>query len=131
MFAAAALSPPKDMKMQFPEWTKPSVYGALVGATVLAIGGFSLGGWVTGGTAAQMAKAMSHKEVTMALVPVCVDMAANDPARADKLRKIDESPRYDRHTAVMNAGWATVPGTSAANRDLARACLDGLDLDKS
>ena len=31
--------------------------------------------------------------------------------------------------AVMAAGWATVPGAEAPNRDLAQACIQGLNLD--
>ena len=117
--------------MKFPEWTKPGIYGALGGAAAVAIAGFSIGGWVTGGTAERMAKTMSDKQVTMALVPVCVDIAANDPERASKVKSIKNAARYNQHTEVMNAGWATVPGTTAANRDLARACLDELNLDES
>lgn len=117
--------------MNFPEWTKPGIYGAVAGAVVLAIGGFTVGGWVTGSTAEQQAKAMSQKEVTMALVPVCLDNAATDPARATKVQTIQAASGYNRVAAVMNTGWATVPGTEAANRDLARACIDGLKLDAS
>jgi hypothetical protein len=29
----------------------------------------------------------------------------------------------------MAAGWATVPGAEAANRDLAQACIEVLDLE--
>ncbi len=50
---------------------------------------------------------------------------------ADIVKTIKEKAGYNRFTAVMNAGWATVPGTTAANRDLAKACIDGLNLDAS
>lgn len=117
--------------MKYPEWTKPAVYGAAAGAIVVAIAGFSVGGWVTGGTAEKMARVMSNEQVTMALVPVCIDLADKDPERASKVKLINEAALYNRHNEVMNAGWATVPGTTAANRELARACLDGLKLDES
>lgn len=45
----------KGNVVQTPDWLKPALYGALAGATALAIAGFSWGGWVTGGTAEQIA----------------------------------------------------------------------------
>ena len=41
--------------MTFPEWTKPGIYGALVGAVAVSILGFSWGGWTTAGGAKEMA----------------------------------------------------------------------------
>ena len=41
--------------MNIPEWLKPALYGAAAGAGALAIIGFTWGGWVTGGTAKEMA----------------------------------------------------------------------------
>ena len=35
--------------MNTPEWLKPGVYGALIGAAFVGIVGFSWGGWVTDG----------------------------------------------------------------------------------
>jgi hypothetical protein len=31
----------------------------------------------------------------------------------------------------MEAGWATVPGAESPDRNLAAACIDGLELDAS
>ena len=42
--------------MTFPEWTKPGVYGALVGAVAVSILGFTWGGWTTAGSADEMAR---------------------------------------------------------------------------
>ena len=42
--------------MNTPAWLKPGAYGAALGATTLAIVGFSWGGWVTDSTAQQKAK---------------------------------------------------------------------------
>jgi len=117
--------------MNTPEWTKPAVYGALVGAVVVSIIGFSWGGWVTGGTADKMAKVMSHENVIAALLPMCVDMSATDADRDAKLAAIREVSSYRRRDAVMEAGWATVPGADAPNRDLAQACVAALEIDAS
>lgn len=130
-YSEAALSPSWNQIMNLPEWTKPGLYGALSGAIIVSIGEFTVGGWVTGSSAAKMSKAMAYSEVTDALVPVCLDSAAADPARVEQFAAIQEAPSYNRPNVVMDAGWATPPGTETPNRDLAKACLAGLDLDAS
>lgn len=115
--------------MNSPEWLKPGIYGALVGAAFVGIAGFSWGGWVTGGTAREQAVAMSRQDVVAAMVPVCLDMARVDPERAAALDTIRAAQSYKRRDALMATGWATMPGTDAPNRDIAQACLASLDVD--
>lgn len=117
--------------MNTPEWLKPGVYGAIFGAALVGIVGFSWGGWVTGGTAHDRAMAMSHEDVVAAMVPVCLDMARTDPDRMAKLAAIRDTSTYQRRTALMETGWATVPGAEAPDRDIALACLASLDVDKT
>lgn len=117
--------------MNLPEWTKPGVYGVVVGAIAATFLGFSWGGWTTGGTADKMAKDFASEEVTKAMVPVCLDMSAADPERIGKLATIQDASGYNRRKAIMDAGWATLPGTEAPNSDLAIACIEGLELDAS
>ncbi len=117
--------------MNTPEWLKPGIYGALIGAAFVGIAGFTWGGWVTGGTAHDRAMAMSRDDVVAAMVPVCLDMARTDPERAAKLATIRAVSTYQRRDALMEAGWATVPGADAPNRDIAQACLASLDVDGS
>lgn len=117
--------------MTTPEWLKPGLYGAAAGAVAVSIIGFSWGGWVTGGSASKMARSMAHEEVTSAMVPVCLEMSRVDPDRIAKLATIRSAASYKRRDAVMEAGWATVPGAESPDRDLAAACIDGLELDAS
>lgn len=117
--------------MTFPEWTKPGVYGALVGAAAVSILGFTWGGWTTAGSADEMAQNLASEEVTLAMVPVCLDLSETDVARVEKLATLQEASRFQRRDAMMETGWATLPGTDAPSRDLAEACLAGLELDGS
>lgn len=117
--------------MTTPEWLKPGVYGALVGAVFVGVVGFTWGGWMTGSNADKMASAMARDEVVSAMVPVCLDMARDDPDRATQLATIRDASSYKRRDAIMATGWATMPGADAPNRALAQACIDGLDLDAS
>lgn len=117
--------------MNTPEWLKPGIQGAVVGAVFTVIAGFSWGGWVTGGSAEEMASDLANDNVIAALLPVCVDMARTDADRIAKLATIREATNYKRRDAIMEAGWATVPGSDAPNRDLAQACIAGLELGES
>jgi hypothetical protein len=115
--------------MNSPEWLKPGLYGAVIGGAFVAIVGFTWGGWVTSGTAQDRAVALSEEDVVAAMVPVCLDMARTDPARMAKLTAIREASTYQRRDALMDVGWATVPGTETPDRDIAQACLASLDVD--
>ncbi len=117
--------------MNAPEWLKPGIYGAVIGAVFVGVVGFTWGGWVTGGTANDRAMAMSRDDVVASMVPVCLDMARSDPVQADKLATIRAASTYQRRDALMEAGWATMPGTDAPDRDIAQACLAALDVDRS
>ena len=117
--------------MNTPEWLKPGIYGALIGGVFVGVVGFSWGGWMTGGSADKMANAMSRDNVIAALVPICVDMARTDTQGAEKITTIKEATSFKRKDAVMAAGWATVPGSQTPNKDLAQACIEGLNLDGS
>jgi hypothetical protein len=117
--------------MNTPEWLKPGIYGAVIGAVFVGVVGFTWGGWVTGGTSNDRAMAMSRDDVVASMVPVCLDMARSDPARAAKLATIRAASTYQRRDALIAAGWATMPGTDAPDRDIAQACLAALDVDGS
>ena len=114
--------------MTTPEWLKPGIYGAVIGAVFVGIVGFSWGGWMTGGGANKMASAMSHDNVITALVPICLDVSRADPDRIGQLATIRAASTYKRREALMDTGWATVPGSDAPDRDLAEACLAALEI---
>ncbi len=117
--------------MTTPEWLKPGIYGALLGAAFVGIVGFSWGGWVTGSSAEKLAGKTAEDRVIAALVPFCLDMSRTDNERVAKLATIREASSFKRRDAVMETGWATMPGSAGPNRDLAQARIEGLDLDAS
>ena len=117
--------------MTFPEWTKPGVYGALIGAVAVSILGFTWGGWTTAGSAQDMADSFATEQVTLAMVPVCLDRSQADADRTAKLLTLQEATSYQRRNAMMETGWATLPGNENPNRDLADACLAKLALEGS
>ena len=117
--------------MTFPEWTKPGVYGAFVGAVAVSIFGFTWGGWTTAGSADEMARSFAADEVTLAMVPVCLNLSEADTERTTKLAALQEASSFQQRKAMMETGWATLPGTDTPSRDLADACIARLELDGS
>ena len=109
--------------MNIPEWLKPGLFGAAAGAVALAIIGFSWGGWVTGGTAKQMAADQAQLEVVAALLPICIEQSKQDPQVEATLAQLRDASSYYRSDMLMKAGWATMPGSSDPNRDVASACM--------
>lgn len=112
--------------MHTPAWLKPGIYGAILGAVGLSIIGFSWGGWVTQGTAARMAASQASTDVVAALTGICVDQSRRDPALAQKLADLKATAIYKQADFVMSTGWATMPGQTEGNRDVAKMCVGKL-----
>ena len=112
--------------MHVPVWTKPALWGAVVGAIGMAIVGFSQLGWKTAGSAERVAQDRADTAVVAALVPFCVIKAQQDPDKAmlAKLRAEDSS--YSRDELVTKAGWAAVGGDASPDGALVNACSDKL-----
>jgi dienelactone hydrolase len=116
----------EETLMNVPEGFKPALYGAVAGAVALAIVGFSWGGWVTGGMAKEMAADQARLEVVAALVPICLQQSSQDPGIVETLALMKDAYFNERRDMVIKAGWATMPGSSDPNRNVARACMEEL-----
>lgn len=114
--------------MNSPDWLKPGIHGALLGAVLAGALGFTWGGWVTPGTLDARAMAMARDNFVASMVPVCLDMARTDPERAAKLDTIRAAATDQRRDALIATGWATMPGADAPDRDVAQSCLAALEL---
>lgn len=116
----------RGKEMQLPEWVKPALGGAAGGAIALAILGFSMGGWVTAGTAQTMATTAANQAVVAALVPHCLAQAQSDPQASVVLAELKEARAMNRRTVIEKAGWATPINEERPNRALAQACQEAL-----
>jgi hypothetical protein len=112
--------------MEVPVWTKPALWGAVVGAIGIAIVGFSQLGWKTAGSAERLAQERADTAVVAALVPFCVTKAQLDPDKAILVKLRAEDSSYTRGDMVTKAGWATVGANIAPDSALADACSDKL-----
>jgi pimeloyl-ACP methyl ester carboxylesterase len=118
--------------------SKTVLFWACAGSAVLAtVVGFSWGGWVTGGTAREMAEQSAAQGRQEVAALVCVErfMAAPDmAAQLTALKGIDRS--YQRDKFVEDGGWAIIPvgssaeastpGSSADHRKAAGLCAEEL-----
>ena len=112
--------------MKTQEWLKPGLYGAVAGAVAATIVGFAWGGWVTGGTADKMASDVARLEVVAALVPICVEQSNQDPKVVETMAQLKDASSYQRSNLLMETGWATMPGSTDPNRQVAAACMAAL-----
>jgi pimeloyl-ACP methyl ester carboxylesterase len=88
--------------MNIPKSTKPAIWGAVGGAVATIVIGFSWGGWITGGAAANMQKAVAQTAVVQAFTPLCVVKAEQQP---EQISLMQELSRYQRDDFVIEAGW--------------------------
>lgn len=94
-----------------------------VGASALtmAVGFFGLG-WVTGGTAADMANdARNQGHAELASV-VCAENFRAYPAALEQHQQISEMSGFRQRQFVEGQPWALVPGADSVRRDVAQLC---------
>ncbi len=103
---------------------KPFFWTAIGGAIVITILGFSWWGWVTGGTAQQMAAQMAEEAVTERLAKICVYQFGQDPEKDQKLKELKEKSSWERDDYVKEQGWATMPGEDEPDRGAADKCVE-------
>ena len=96
----------------------PGICGAIIGAFILLMVGFGWGGWVTTGTANQMAKTAIIDQ----LVPICVGQFNMDSDKAAKLAEMKKGDSWKRGDFVAKQGWATMPGSTEINDLVAENC---------
>lgn len=118
--------------MQVPSETKPALWGAAGGAAVLAVLGFTWGGWTTAGTANRLADERADSAVVATLTPICVEkfkQSGDAVANLAALTKI--SSTWEQGHFIEKGGWATRPGATSSDYVLARACAEKLVQAKS
>ena len=113
--------------MKVPVWLKPGIWGAIIGAVVIMIIGFSWMGWTLGHTAKRMVSEGSESAVTAALTPFCVSSFLKQPDAAKKLALLrEDTSSYTQRDIIEKAGFATMPGNTGPSSGLAEACATAL-----
>jgi hypothetical protein len=99
------------------------VWSCLGSVVVALIVGFTWGGWVTGGTARDMAATAGDESRWELASVICVEkfLAAPDAqAQLVELKAIDSS--YRQRQFIEEGGWAVMPSKDEATRQAADLC---------
>ena len=59
-----------------------------------------------------------------ALSLICVEQSKRDPQLAERVAAIKAASSWNRSDLVMKNGWATMPGITEANSQVAKDCAD-------
>jgi hypothetical protein len=111
-------------KLREAHLSKKGVFGMMLVAAVLTmLVGFNWGGWVTGANVQKQVSAATQKAVTLRLAPICVSQFNLDTAKAAKLTELKAiTSSYGQVDYVKKQGWATMPGETRADDNVAGAC---------
>lgn len=97
--------------------------GIVIGAVASTVIGFSWGGWVTGGTANKLAADQASAAVLTVLTPICVAKFLQDgDAQANLAALRGISSNWEQGEYLEKGGFATPPGATSSDYQLARAC---------
>ena len=98
---------------------------AAVAVATMAIG-FGAGGWVTGGTAAEMAKDASDNARAELVANACVQKYAAHDTFATDLAALKAASSWKQGDMVADGGWATLAGMKEPLDNAARLCANKL-----
>jgi hypothetical protein len=106
------------------DWDKIKLgsWSALGGAIVLAFVGFNYGGWVTGGTAAAMAKDIAANAVAERLGTICVAQFNQDSDKGQKVKEMKDKDTWDKGRFIEKQSWAIMPGDDKPDSRVADSC---------
>ena len=106
------------------DWEKIKLgsWSAVGGAIVLAVVGFNYGGWVTGGTAAAMAKDIAADAVAERLGTICVAQSNQDSSKGLKLKEMKDKDAWDKGRFIEKQNWAIMPGEDKPDSRVADSC---------
>ena len=97
--------------------------GIAIGAIASMAIGFSWGGWVTGATAHKLAAEQASTAVVAVLTPIRVEkFLQNSDAQANLAALREISSNWQQGQYLEKGGWATRPGATSSDYELARAC---------
>ena len=110
------------------DWEKIKLgsWSAIGGAIVLAYAGFNYGGWVTGGSAAAMAKEIAADAVAERLGTICVAQFNRDSEKGHKLKEMKGKDSWDRGRYIETQSWAIMPGEDKPESKVADVCAKHL-----
>ncbi|WP_209427507.1 hypothetical protein [Pararhodobacter sp. SW119] len=104
--------------------SKTTLVWSCVGSVVVALViGFTLGGWVTGGTAREMQETAGQEGRFDLASAICVENFMAQPDARERLIELQEINSTFRQRQFIESGdWAVMPGRESASRQAADLC---------
>jgi hypothetical protein len=107
--------------------TKTTLFWSAAGAAVLTmVVGFAWGGWVTGGTATQMAQDAAQQSTAKLAAVICVERFINAHDAPAQLAALKETSRWQRKRFVEDGNWTTLTGFEQPVSGAADLCAEQL-----
>jgi len=110
------------------DWEKIKLgsWSAVGGAIFAVYVGFNWGGWVTGGSAAAMAKDIAAAAVAERLGSICVAQFDKDSDKSQKIQEMKAKDSWDKGRYIEKQSWAIMPGEDKPDSGVADACAKQL-----
>lgn len=110
-------------KLKETEISKTAAIWSCLASVILTMAvGFWWGGWVTNSTALKMVSDGSKSAILNRLADVCVAQSELDIDKGQKLVDLKAASSYQRGEFVATQGWATLPGDTKPNSQVASQC---------
>ena len=103
---------------------RPLLWSAVGGGVATMVVGFGLAGWMTAGSAEEMAGRVASASVVERLAPMCMGQASRDPEQATKLVTLKATDSWRRGDAIAGFGWATMPGDTKPDTKVSDRCAE-------
>ena len=98
-----------------------------IGAIVLTmIVGFTAGGWVTGGTADEMASSAASETRSEIVAKLCVNKFVSNANAEGRLAALKEADSWERDNMIEDGGWTKIAGLTEDVNGAADLCADQL-----
>jgi len=105
---------------------KTMVWSWVAVAALTMIIGFTWGGWVTGGSAADRAETAADEAVASLAADICYNRFMSDPQVATNLKALKDESSYARKGLVEDGGWVTLGGREKPISGAANLCASKL-----
>jgi hypothetical protein len=88
--------------------------------------GFTAGGWVTGGTAKEMAENAATETRSEMVANLCVNKFVSTATAEGRLAALKEADSWERDDMIEDGGWTTIAGLTEDVNGAADLCAEQL-----
>ncbi|WP_337271495.1 hypothetical protein [Oryzifoliimicrobium ureilyticus] len=105
------------------------VWACAMTAVATIVVGFNLGGWVSSGSSLQAATAAGKTARGELASAICVERFKAAPDATGKLTEFKAlSDSYKKRQFIEAGGWASMPGQTSIDSDIAESCSAALSV---